>query len=162
MPWILEIENATQCGDSGVFSLFAQVIMAFADSFTHKLSKSAYPSPFFRFLQGAMGELLSWACQVGHWNFLTSQVAPVTSLLPRGAPPGPNDVTEAQASPRAHSFQRGAAAPGACWACRRGGGGRRAGVLSKLRAVLRKASPRKGTDNQTLQKCHLSFLWSTY
>lgn len=85
--------------------------MAFADSFAYKFSKSAYPSPFFRFLQGPMGEPLSWACQVGRWNFLTSQAAPVTSLPPRGAPPGPNDVIEAQRVPGRTGFSAGAAVP---------------------------------------------------
>ena len=86
-PWILEIENATQCDGGGAFGLFAQVSRAFADLRTHELSKVVIVFAFPEVSTRPNGGPLSWACQASCCKLpdLTgAPVLPVTSQRPSG------------------------------------------------------------------------------
>lgn len=86
-PWILEIEDATQCDEGGVFGLFAQVSRAFADLCTHELSKVVTVFAFPELSTRPNGGPWSWACQASLCKIpdLTgAPVVPVTSQRPSG------------------------------------------------------------------------------
>lgn len=86
-PWILEIENATQCDEGGVFGLFAQVSRAFADLCTHELSKVVTVFAFPEVSTRPNGGPWSWACQASLCNIPDLTGAPaalVTSQRPSG------------------------------------------------------------------------------
>lgn len=118
--WLLEAETATQCDDRGVFSLVAQVSMAFADWRSQELSKAIMSFAFPEVSWPRRGAR-SWACQVSPWELsgLIGGACDITAT--QGRPSWPRRRHRGPAGPGQRPGARGRGAEAG--AARAGGGG---------------------------------------